>query len=64
MISFSEILIVLVVVLIIFGAGKFPQIMQNIAEGINSFKKTITKDNKNAKEKTETKTKKTTTKTK
>ena len=38
MLHFSEILVILAVVLLIFGTGKFPKIMQNFAEGIKSFK--------------------------
>lgn len=41
MIGFQELLLILIIVLIIFGAGRFPKIMQNFAEGINVFKKTI-----------------------
>ncbi|MBR1545062.1 MAG: twin-arginine translocase TatA/TatE family subunit [Alphaproteobacteria bacterium] len=41
MIHISEILVILVVVLLIFGTGKFPKIMQNFAEGIKSFKKAM-----------------------
>ena len=39
MLHFNEILIVLIVILILFGSGKFPKIMANLAEGIKSFKK-------------------------
>lgn len=41
MIGFQELLLILIIVLIVFGAGRFPKIMQNFAEGINVFKKTI-----------------------
>ncbi len=41
MIGFTEILLILIIVLIVFGAGKFPKIMENFATGINAFKKTI-----------------------
>ena len=34
-----QILIVLVLVLLLFGAGRVPGIMENLAKGINSFKK-------------------------
>ena len=36
--SIWHILIVLVVVLILFGAGKIPQIMGDLGKGIKSFK--------------------------
>lgn len=49
MIGFTEILLILIIILIIFGAGKFPKIMENFAEGIKIFKKTMNeKDSKNS----------------
>lgn len=37
-------LIVLVVVLLLFGRGKLPELMGDVAKGIKSFKKGITED--------------------
>jgi sec-independent protein translocase protein TatA len=37
-ISFGHLLIVVLVVLILFGAGKLPSVMADIAKGIKSFK--------------------------
>jgi sec-independent protein translocase protein TatA len=37
-ISFGHLLIVVLVVLILFGAGKLPSVMSDIAKGIKSFK--------------------------
>ncbi len=37
-ISFSHLLIVMVIVLILFGAGKLPKVMNDLAKGIKSFK--------------------------
>lgn len=37
--SIWQILIVVVLVLLIFGAGRLPRIMEDVAKGINSFKK-------------------------
>ncbi|MCB1591894.1 MAG: twin-arginine translocase TatA/TatE family subunit [Alphaproteobacteria bacterium] len=34
-----QILLIILLVLIIFGAGRVPHIMENLAKGINSFKK-------------------------
>jgi len=34
-----ELLVILVIVLIIFGAGKLPRIRENIGKGIQNFKK-------------------------
>lgn len=54
--SIWHILVVLVVVLIVFGAGKLPTVMGDIGKGIRSFKaglngeedkKQITSDDKN-----------------
>jgi sec-independent protein translocase protein TatA len=36
--SFWHILIVLLVVLIVFGAGRLPQVMGDLGKGIKSFK--------------------------
>jgi len=36
--SFSHILLVLVVVLIVFGAGKLPKVMGEFAKGLKAFK--------------------------
>ncbi|WP_075288887.1 twin-arginine translocase TatA/TatE family subunit [Pararhizobium arenae] len=37
-------LIVLVVVLLLFGRGKIPELMGDVAKGIKSFKKGMTDD--------------------
>lgn len=62
MLGWTEILLILLIVLIVFGAGKFPKIMQNFAEGINIFKKTMKEEeNKTKKSSTSKTTKKKTT---
>ena len=33
-----QVLLILVIVLIIFGAGKLPQVMGDVAKGVRSFK--------------------------
>ena len=40
-----EILLILVIVLIVFGAGKLPKVATELAKGIKSFKQGL-KDNK------------------
>jgi len=40
-IGMPELLIILVIVLIIFGASKLPQIGEGLGKGIRSFKKNI-----------------------
>lgn len=54
MVHFSEILVILVVVLLLFGTGKFPKIMENFAEGIKAFKNSM-KENKKPTKKTQKK---------
>lgn len=38
-ISFWHILVVVVVVLVLFGTGRLPRLMEDLGKGINSFKK-------------------------
>ena len=40
-ISFGHLLIVMLIVLILFGAGKLPTIMKDLAKGIKAFKDTL-----------------------
>jgi sec-independent protein translocase protein TatA len=37
--SMMHILVVVLLVLVLFGSGRVPGIMENLAKGINSFKK-------------------------
>ena len=39
----GELLIILVIVLVIFGAGKLPQIGEGLGRGIRSFKREVSK---------------------
>jgi len=41
----QELIIILVIVLIIFGAGKLPEIGSALGKGIKNFKKTMNPDN-------------------
>lgn len=36
--SFSHILLLLIVILIVFGAGKLPSVMSDLAKGLKAFK--------------------------
>lgn len=36
--SFANIVIILVIILILFGAGKLPKVMGDLGKGIKSFK--------------------------
>ena len=44
--SIWQLLIVLVIVLLLFGRGKIPQLMGDMAKGIKSFKKGMSDTNK------------------
>lgn len=46
-ISFGKLLVVLVIILVLFGAGKLPQVMSDLGKGLKSFKDGMkdTKDN-------------------
>ena len=39
--GFTELILILVIVLIIFGAGKLPELGSGIGKGIKNFKKAI-----------------------
>lgn len=45
-IGIREILLIVVIILILFGARKIPQLMKGFGEGINEFKKATKGDNK------------------
>ena len=44
--GFPEIIIILVIVLLIFGAGKLPEIMGSVGKGIKDFKKVMKESDK------------------
>ena len=46
--SFGHILIVLVVVLVLFGAGKLPTVMGDIGKGLRNFKDGLKREDKNS----------------
>jgi sec-independent protein translocase protein TatA len=43
-IGMPELIVILVIILIIFGAGKLPQIGEGLGKGIRNFKKATTKE--------------------
>ena len=51
--SIWQLLIVLVIVLLLFGRGKIPQLMGDMAKGIKSFKRGMTEEDKNEDKKEE-----------
>ncbi|MGV8058478.1 MAG: twin-arginine translocase TatA/TatE family subunit [Smithellaceae bacterium] len=46
-IGMQELLIILVIILIIFGVGKLPEIGSALGKGINNFKKSVSDNNEN-----------------
>ena len=42
-----ELLVILVIILVIFGAGKLPQIGEGLGKGIRNFKKSVKEEEKN-----------------
>ncbi|MER2520516.1 MAG: Sec-independent protein translocase subunit TatA [Bdellovibrionales bacterium] len=48
--SFWHIVVVLLVVLIVFGAGRLPQVMGDLGKGIRSFKDGMNSDNNEEKQ--------------
>ena len=44
--GFPEIIVILVIVLLIFGAGKLPEIMGSVGKGIKDFKKAMKEPDK------------------
>jgi len=49
-----QVVLVLLIVLILFGAGKLPKVMGDVAKGIKSFKKGIADDDDDAAKKSGT----------
>jgi sec-independent protein translocase protein TatA len=43
-IGLPEILLIVVLVLVIFGAGKLPNVMGDLAKGVKNFKKGLNED--------------------
>lgn len=48
--SFTEILLILLVVLLLFGAGKLPEVGRALGEGIRNFKRAISGEEEKVKE--------------
>ncbi len=42
-----ELVIIFLIVLLVFGAGKIPKIAKDVGSGIREFKKSITGENEN-----------------
>ncbi|MCS7263091.1 MAG: twin-arginine translocase TatA/TatE family subunit [Aquificaceae bacterium] len=48
--SFTEILLILLVVLLLFGAGKLPEVGRSLGEGIRNFKRALSGEEEKVKE--------------
>lgn len=48
--SFSHLLIVLLIILVLFGAGKLPQVMSDLAKGLKAFKDGMKDEDKDKKD--------------
>ena len=48
--GFQELLIILLIILVIFGASKLPQLGRGLGEGIRNFKKGLKNDEDGASE--------------
>jgi sec-independent protein translocase protein TatA len=44
--GFPEIIVILVIVLLVFGAGRLPEIMGSVGKGIKNFKKAMKESEK------------------
>ena len=49
--SFSHLIIILLIILVLFGAGKLPQVMADLGKGLKAFKNGLNaKDDKDKKD--------------
>lgn len=51
-ISITHIILLVIVVLVVFGAGKLPNVMGDLAKGVKNFKKGLADDDEQPKDKT------------
>lgn len=45
--SLSHLLVILVIILLLFGAGKLPQVMSDLGKGLKAFKDSLNNDSSN-----------------
>ena len=53
--GFGQILLILIIVFVIFGAGKLPKVMGDLARGLRAFKDGLSEDDSNATKKLKSK---------
>ncbi len=49
--SFPQLLLILLIILLLFGAGRLPQVMSELGKGLKSFKSAIREDENQDKDK-------------
>lgn len=42
--GFKELIVIALIILVVFGAGKLPAVMRDIAKGLKSFKKSYNEE--------------------
>ena len=42
--GFKELIVIALIILVVFGAGKLPAVMRDIAKGLKSFKKSYSEE--------------------
>jgi sec-independent protein translocase protein TatA len=50
-IGIGQLLIILLMVLLLFGAGKLPKVMDDLGKGLKAFKSSVNEDDSENKEK-------------
>jgi sec-independent protein translocase protein TatA len=48
--SIGHLIVILIIVLLLFGAGRIPEIMGDLAKGLRSFKDNLKEDEKDKKD--------------
>ncbi|MGC0371803.1 MAG: hypothetical protein DGJ47_000504 [Rickettsiaceae bacterium] len=48
-ISLVQLLVILLIILLLFGAGKLPQVMSQLGKGVKMFKNSLQEDDKDSK---------------
>ena len=42
--GFGQLLVILVIILLLFGAGRLPSVMADLGKGLKAFKKSVNED--------------------
>jgi sec-independent protein translocase protein TatA len=49
-IGLAQLLLILLIILLVFGAGKLPKVMSDLGKGLKSFKSAMNEDDSNKKD--------------